>query len=140
MRFWDSSAILPLILEEESTRQCQKLFKEDSSMLVWSFTITEIYSAIYRRFREISFQEQQLKLIRQNIQGYQSRWTEVLPTEQLKQIAHRLLAVHSLRAADSLQLAAALVAFKNPSTRDYFISLDHKLSQAASLEGFQVIT
>ena len=39
-----------------------------------------------------------------------AQWNEVLPVEAIRQTAIRLQRVHPLRAADSLQLAAAVVA------------------------------
>jgi hypothetical protein len=48
----------------------------------------------------------------------------------------RLLRVHPLRAADSLQLAAAVVASEGDPGELPFVCLDEKLAQAASREGF----
>jgi hypothetical protein len=57
----------------------------------------------------------------------------------LRDLAERLLRVHSLRAADSLQLAAAIIAAeREPVTLD-LVSLDDRLNDAASREGFRVL-
>jgi hypothetical protein len=54
-------------------------------------------------------------------------------------MASRLLRVHPLRAADALQLAAALAAAKgDPSSLDV-VCLDQRLSEAARREGFRVL-
>jgi hypothetical protein len=56
----------------------------------------------------------------------------------LRTVAERLLRVHPLRAAESLQLAAAIVAAeREPVTLD-LVSLDERLGDAASREGFRV--
>jgi len=77
------------------------------------------------------------------LRGLMSRlvgdWTEVLPGNGVREHAGRLLLRHPLRAADSLQLAAAMVwADGNPGERE-FVCLDRRLREAASQEGFRVI-
>jgi predicted nucleic acid-binding protein len=63
----------------------------------------------------------------------------VPPTEEVRRRARRLLAVHSLRAADALQLAAALVFCEDEPGRADFACLDDRLRGAASKEGFRVL-
>ena len=50
----------------------------------------------------------------------------------------RLLQTHSLRAADALQLASALVASQEDPSRLPFMSFDNRLIRAAKREGFVV--
>jgi predicted nucleic acid-binding protein len=54
-------------------------------------------------------------------------------------VALRLLRVHALRAADSLQLAAAIVAAEHEPSALEFVSLDERLNEAASREGFRIL-
>ena len=66
-------------------------------------------------------------------------WQEVEAGDLVRETAIRLLRVHPLRAADSLQLAAAFVAAEGrPSTLE-FVTLDDRLALAAQREGFVVI-
>jgi hypothetical protein len=65
--------------------------------------------------------------------------TEVLPTERLRSTADRLLRVHPLRAADALQLAAALAWADNAPSGLAFVCLDRPLREAAQKEGFVLI-
>ena len=66
-------------------------------------------------------------------------WNEVAPSDSLRRSAERLLRVHALRAADSLQLAAALIAANHdPHSLDY-VCLDTRLAAAAQREGFAVL-
>jgi hypothetical protein len=53
--------------------------------------------------------------------------------------ARRLLAAHPLRAADALQLAAALVACDERSDMLAFVTLDDRLAKAARRGGFVVV-
>jgi predicted nucleic acid-binding protein len=67
-----------------------------------------------------------------------TRAEEVQPSEEVRQTALRLVRVHDLRAADSLQLAAALVWARHVATGLEFVCLDTKLGAAAEKEGFSV--
>lgn len=59
--------------------------------------------------------------------------------EELATIALRLLASHPLRAADALQLAAALVWARGQPGGHEIVCLDDRLASAALLEGFTVL-
>ena len=52
MRFWDASAIVPLLITETTTRALQGLAGADPAMLVWWATEVECASAIARLERE----------------------------------------------------------------------------------------
>ncbi len=65
-------------------------------------------------------------------------WTEVLPSDEVRARARRLLRVHALRAADALQLAAALVWAGSPAGHG-FVTYHERLGLAARLEGFTVL-
>ena len=73
------------------------------------------------------------------LQQLAAAWQEILPGDQTRRTAQRLLRMHTLRAADSLQLAAAIIASAHNPTSIGFISLDERLNNAARREGFVVI-
>lgn len=52
MRFWGSSAIVPLIAEEPASRTCRNLVRSDPDQAVWALTATEVLSALCRLRRE----------------------------------------------------------------------------------------
>ena len=54
-------------------------------------------------------------------------------------VPRRLLRLHPLRTADSLQLAAALIATNHQPQKLSFVCNDARLSNAARKEGFTVI-
>jgi predicted nucleic acid-binding protein len=68
-----------------------------------------------------------------------SSWEEVQPRDDLREQAARLLAMYDLRAADALQLAAALAAAAGRATPLELVCLDDRLTEAARGEGFRVI-
>ena len=51
MRFWDSSAIIPLIVEESASARMRDLYESDRGMLVWWGTLVECRSGLARRER-----------------------------------------------------------------------------------------
>ena len=63
----------------------------------------------------------------------------IAPTDDVRRRAARLLAVHPLRAADALQLAAALVWVEEQPHGERFVSLDGRLRDAAAREGFTLV-
>jgi hypothetical protein len=69
-------------------------------------------------------------------------WRQIHPIDLVGAVslrAKRLLARHTLRAADALQLAAALLAADDDPQRLEFVTLDERLAEAARLEGFRVL-
>jgi predicted nucleic acid-binding protein len=75
----------------------------------------------------------------ERLRNLAGEWHEVLATDTVRSAALRMLRVHPLRAADSLQLAAAFVAAEHDPPSLEFVSLDDRLSEAASREGFRIV-
>ena len=65
-------------------------------------------------------------------------WSEVQPTETVRLRAERILSIHPLRAADALQLAAALIWAQETPRGLEFVCLDQNLREAALKEGFSI--
>lgn len=63
---------------------------------------------------------------------------KVQPTAALRGTARRLLQVHPLRCANSLQLAAAVIASEGLPASLNIVTLDERLASAARREGFMV--
>jgi uncharacterized protein len=138
MRFWDSSAVIPLLVQEEQTSRRQAQLRDDPRMTVWWACRLECSSALNRLLRDGGLDEEGLARALGALEILTDGWYEVLPTSELRARAMRLLRVHPLRAADSQQLAAALIAtLENPSTLP-FLTDDERLREAAQKEGFTV--
>ena len=139
MKFWDSSAVIPLCFKEPVSSVIQELAEADSDIVVWWATRVECVSALSRRLREGSIPlgaESKAKAI---LSALSSAWSEVQPTELIRLRAERLLMVHPLRAADAFQLAAALTwAQESPVGLDV-VCLDQTLRLAVAKEGFTVM-
>lgn len=139
MKFWDSSALLPLILPETQSSQALKLVKSDPDLLVWTLTTVECCSAIYRKHREGKIKVQEVAQYLKSLRKLEKSWNEIIEVNLVKARAERILGSHRLRAADSMQLAAALIACEERTHEIEFVTFDHLLAEAAMKEGFQVI-
>ncbi len=137
MRFWDSSAVVSLLLNEGDSAGRERDFAEDPEMLVWYGTLAEIESAMSRKMREKSLREVDWEATKARLEHLQHRWYEVQAFSIVRERAIRLLRLHPLRAADAFQLAAALVAFSERTRHHWFYTGDERLLAAARAEGFQ---
>jgi hypothetical protein len=138
MRFWDSSALIPLLLDEGRSTEVVRLFDADQHQAVWCLTEVEAASAISRKAREGMTTERE-KAARSQLRFLRERWVEVSSLEGVRTRALRLLSIHSLRAADALQLAAALVSCDEQTEALPFVCLDDRLADAARKERFPVL-
>ena len=139
MRFWDASAIVPLLIEERSSQALRALLTDDPLMVVWWATPTECASALARLDREGLLDAQSVRSAHKRLSQLVANWQEVDPHDEVRETAARFVRVHPLRAADALQLAAAFVAAaRRPSSLEMVV-LDERLAAAAQKEGFSVI-
>jgi predicted nucleic acid-binding protein len=138
MRFWDSSAILPLLLHEERSAAAGAALTEDPLQAVWCLAEVELVSGIARRSREGLAAEDAARA-RSRLEELADHWREVSAIESVRRRAVRLLSTHTLRAADALQLAAALVLSEERPESLSFVCLDDRLREAACKEGFPVL-
>ena len=138
MRYWDGSALLPLIVAEPSGRSVRQLLESDTGILACWNTRVEMASAIARREREGLLSPTEADAAFEALRRLAGAWEEVAPGELIRSTAQRLLRTHPLRAADSLQLAAALSAAGQEPGALEFVCLDERLSHAARREGFRV--
>jgi len=138
LKFWDSSAIVPLLVGEATTEAMREIAKDDPLMLVWWGTPVECVSAVSRLERDGDLTSVGAGAAVERLDGLAEGWNEVQPVEAARRTARRLLRVHALRAADALQLAAAVVASEgNPASLE-IVTLDDRLTDAARREGFVV--
>ena len=139
MMFWDSSAVIPLCVDEPRSNDIRKIVEKDTSIVAWWGTPVECFSAFARLRREKILSEAAENQANRIVHLLFSSWTEILPSQDIRNMATRLLRFHPLRAADSLQMAAALIwADKNP-TGQHFVCLDRRLRGAAKKEGFDLL-
>ncbi len=139
MKFWDTSAVVPLFVIEPSTGTVKSILTRDPSIVVWWATRTECVSAFNRQTREGSLRIADERQARHVLRQLADAWTEVQPSEIIRGTAERLLAVHALRAADAFQLAAALHWCQRQPVNRELVSFDTRLRDAAYKEGFTIL-
>ena len=140
MRFWDSSAIVPLLVAESSTRALVTEFVRDPELVVWWATEVECVSALARLERAASIDAPAMGEALARLDALALAWHEVQPAARTRRVAVRLLRTHNLRAADAIQLAAAIAAAEDSPGSLPLVTLDGRLATAAEREGFPVLT
>jgi hypothetical protein len=139
VKFWDASAIVPLLIAEVSTRSLLALAAEDPAMLVWWGSEVECASALARLEREVAIDANGIVAAFSRLGQLKAAWHEVDPSDAVRETAARFLRVHPLRAADALQLAAAFASAEGRLASLEFVTLDDRLCAAARKEGFAVV-
>ncbi len=122
-------------MRETRTAAMRDLLRSDPDMAVWWASRVECVSALARVERAgavVSDARERLTLLSES-------WHEIEARDHVRRLAERSLRVHTLRAADALQLAAAMVASEDEPDTLQFVTLDSRLADAASREGFEVI-
>lgn len=139
MRFWDTSAVVPLLLKQPATTAIESVFRDDPVPALWWGCAVECASALAREVRDGSLAQKQSLTALALLRAFREGAVEIRPSDEVRTRAMRLLSIHPLRAADALQLAAALVWCRDRASAGAFVSLDHRLREAAGREGFQVL-
>lgn len=139
MRFWDSSALLPLLSEEKFSSITTNLLREDADVTVWWGTRVECSVTISRLKRESKLTETTMEEARINLNELSAEWLEIEPTNELRLLAMLISKAHPLKAADALQLAAALRWCEGNTDGANFVCLENQLRRAAEDEGFDVL-
>ena len=139
MKFWDASAIVPLLLAEPTTEAMQALAERDPAMLVWWGSEVECASAIARLERDGALDAPAATQAFDRLRQLAGGWHEVDPNDGVREAAVRFLRVHPLRAADALQLAAAFIAAERRPASLELVTLDDRLAGAAQKEGFVLV-
>jgi predicted nucleic acid-binding protein len=138
VRFWDSSAVVPILVDEPMSMWMRELAEDGSGLAVWWATPVECISAIARRERSTELDPESAQVAASTLGGLSERWIEIPPVDRVRESARRIVATHELRAGDAFQLAAARVASKGKTDSLPFVTLNERLALAARREGFPV--
>jgi hypothetical protein len=114
-------------------------FASDPEVVVWWGTPVECMSAIARRERDGTLSAAGVAAATDRLDALERAWTVVQPAEAIRTIATRLLRVHAIRAADALQLAAAIVVAEGRPGSLPVVTLDEHLALATQREGFRTL-
>lgn len=136
--FWDSSALVPLCLRELTTPRAREAVRRVETVVWWA-TAVEIASAIARSRQSGSIDDPEAQNAYAALNRLKVQWREMAPDGEVRDLACDLLGRYPLRAADSLQLAAAMVWCRGKPAGRTFFCADRRLSEAALAAGFSVI-
>jgi predicted nucleic acid-binding protein len=137
VRYWDASALVPLCVSEAATAAVRLLVP--GGIVTWSVSAVEIAAAIERRCRDGSLTGPEGAAARTALGELVAAWTEIAALGAVRDRALRLVATHALRAADAMQLGAALVAVSDHPRGHEFVCGDDRLRLAAARESFRVL-
>ena len=138
MRYWDASALVPLLVAEPDSELVREWLCEDDRIVTWVWTLTEIVGAIERRTHEGSLSRRERREVLGRLIAFARSWDEVTEVLAVRSRAHALLARHRLQAADAGQLAAAVLVQEQIAGDLDFVCLDHRLCAAAEMESLRV--
>jgi uncharacterized protein len=139
VRFWDTAAIVPLLVEEPETKSVGEVYRTDRAVSVWCLTPVEAWAAIARKRRSSVLGSPDVREARHRLEALSADWVEVQEIAAVRRRAQRLVEVHPLRPADALQLAAALVFVSDRPEGFEFVTLDARLAEAAEQEAFRTV-
>jgi len=135
LAFWDSSALVPLCVRQSLTPRVVALYKI-YDVVVWWGTPVEIASALARLLRMKQLDASEWTAARKLGRRLANSWSVIQPSNALRAKSIQLVDSYDLRAADALQLAAALEWCEDFPQGRVFLTTDQKLREAALLSGF----
>ena len=91
MRFWDSSAVIPLCVNDPSTATVRRLARENEAIAAWWGTVVECCSALSRLLRQGDLSVSDLTRARHLLDRLAEGWSEVAPGPEVRDQAIRLL-------------------------------------------------
>lgn len=138
MKFWDTSALVPLVTKEERTPDVQALIASDRNIAVSFITPVELTGTLWRRGRRWADQDAFRRSIFKAAE-LESNWTSVDEFNPVLKVARQLITLYVLRSGDAIQLASALFLCGGFPEDLPFVTLDSDLKAAARSEGFHVL-
>jgi uncharacterized protein len=136
--FWDASALVPLCVPAQNPGNGRRLLGEYAPIVWWGSAL-EILGALTRLRRQSFLTDPQFKAARTRLGALGAAWREIQPSDRLRDLAQERLDHHQLRAADALQLAAALVWCNQQPRNRAFLCRDVQVREAARNLGFLVV-
>jgi predicted nucleic acid-binding protein len=139
VKYWDASAIVPLLVRQSRTKFVTSLRVADPVVAVWWGTAVECASALARLLRENTIERRDAASGLERLRQFENEWVEVEPSIPVRDGACRLLRAHPLRPADALQLSAALHLSEELGETLEMVCFDDRLADAARAERLRVI-
>ena len=133
--YFDTSALLPLIIDEPSTPVCQRFWNEASRVASVRLLYAEACAALARAHRMARLTTTQLDEAMEALEEIVAELDHVEVTDELVRTAGALARTHGLRGYDAVHLGAGW----NVSDDDVvFVTGDSNLATAAQALGIAV--
>jgi uncharacterized protein len=129
--------MLPLIVREATSATAASLLQEDGDVAVWWGTWVECAAALSRLAREGKLDEETEAETRSRLDLLADHWREIPPIDNVRLLAALLSKDHPLKAADALQLAAALRWCEGDTGGTGFVCLDGRLAPSSFMGGLR---
>ena len=136
--FFDTSAMVPLCVAQPTSQKARQAYHDFSKHVVAWATLIEATGAIYRAVRLGGLSESDAGRALDRLAQLEKRWTEIVASDRVRDIALDALRTHDLRAADAVQLASALIWCRQRPQRRSFVCFDQRLAAAGRAAGFDV--
>ena len=101
MSFWDTSAIVPLFINEDRSQLARRLWRQFSQRNVWPESSVEVASTIARLAREGVLNEPLRTKTEERFSWIEKEWTIIDPTEKLIGLARMFPSLYGLKSLDS---------------------------------------
>lgn len=137
--FWDTSALALLCAHQPATGQARRLAQRCRLIAAWWGTPVEAKSVFLRLHRDGELDEREVAEALKRLSTLRRSIAEILPTEEVRQIAESMLEKYVVRAGDAFQLAAAIVYCRGQPRDRWFVCFDRRLRAAADVAGFSVM-
>ena len=89
MKFWDSSALIPLLVEEETTVPLRDLYLVEEGAIVWWGASVECASAVCRLEREERLSPEAVTEALERLDALARSWHRIEPVDEILESARR---------------------------------------------------
>ena len=138
LAFWDSSGLVLLVTHQRATPAARAIRRAFPRFVVWWGARLEVRSAIARLRRDGLLDPVGAAQAISKLEALCSGVAEVAPSREVRARAEQLTGVHDVRAADALQLSAALEWCTERPRGRVLVCFDKRLAVAARDAGFDV--
>ena len=136
LAFWDSSALVKLLVEEAGTDIAVTLWDESAGVVASRLSVPEMSAALSAAERGGRIDRARGRVARNEWSRYLGALEIVEISSGIADAAATLAVAHPLSGADAIHLATALAL---RDTELAFATWDHRLAAAGSAEGLAVV-
>ncbi len=139
--YLDTSALVKFYVEESYSNTVVSAIEQAEAVASHVITYIEVHAAFARLHREQVLTDEQFEIVKREFAEDWDNYFQIPVTQPLLQRAAEVAETFSLRAYDSVHLAAADNLFKQRGSQSFiFACFDRRLNQAASQLGLSLLS